>query len=933
MSSGLILRRAACVLLGLPVLLLVVVAGRLAWGPIALDFLRPSLERALGAADGSYIVRLGSTELAWDGVDREPQLRVHDVRVTGQSGSAVATVQTVVLRFAVRALLRGTIAPAEVELLDPRLVVARHPDGTLDVGIAAAEGEEHQRVDVPAILHRLAGTGPGGTSRSALRALSARGATIEITDQGSGRAWRLAGATLVVRAEGTGLVGSLDGRLLAGGRTMPVRAVTHYRPEREHGTITLRFRGFDPGIVAPVGLNVPLDGTIVGEVDAALRPIVVRGHVRGRAGWLAFPVLATESIGVSGLRCRGRFDARARRLQIERSTLALGVSRIHLAGVVAWDDAGPVTVDTRLSGEQLPLETLERWWPAKLAAPVRRWVAEHVRGGIIRGADLTLQGVIGTADRVAVRPIGGAIAFEDIAVRYDDRFPPVTDVVGTARLDQGVWTLRSKRGRVGAIEVIGASVAIPADADTKPRAQLVLALRGPIAEALGLLDREPFGYARALGIFPADVSGATTAHLAIGVPLGASRRGLRTTLTGSARLTAVGVPRVFGGPSLSDGDIALELDEKRLHASGTARLAGAPISVVWDEDLTAAAGAGRRVTVSGRLDSTNRAALGFDPGPWLEGPLDAEVKLVAAPDGSGSVDLHARLDDATIDPGLPRLKKLPGVAGTADAKLTLVRNVVTRVERFTFQAGPSSMVGSATRAADGAGWGSARLQATVAGHASGARDGRCTLTVQQERTGHSFRLHSDDAGALFDAIVGDDRLDGGRLVLAGTAQTTDGSLVLDATLDAQGAVLQRSPVLARIATLASLGGIRSALEGRGVLFDRVGATLRYREPALMIRDGLASGRSLAVAVDGTVDRRDGTADLHGTAVPSYYGLNTAPGRIPLIGEVVGGTGEAVGVQAFDFTVTGSLADPRVQVSPGSAIAPGVLRDALRKLRR
>jgi hypothetical protein len=46
--------------------------------------------------------------------------------------------------------------------------------------------------------------------------------------------------------------------------------------------------------------------------------------------------------------------------------------------------------------------------------------------------------------------------------------------------------------------------------------------------------------------------------------------------------------------------------------------------------------------------------------------------------------------------------------------------------------------------------------------------------------------------------------------------------------------------------------------------------------------------------------------------------------------MVGGKAEAV--QAIDFTVTGGLADPRVQVKPVSTLAPGVLRDLLQKLR-
>lgn len=925
------LKRAAHILVGVLVLLAVVLGGRLAYGPIALDFLRPSLERALGPADGSFSIHLGSTELAWDRAAREPRLRVRDVRILGRNGVVVATVPALALHLATGALLRGVVAPAEIELLQPRLEIARRSDGTLDLGITDGQRESDRHLDLRRIVDGLAGEAPAGTV-SPLRAFSARGAEIAITDQSSGRAWRLVDADVVLEPDATGLVGSLAGRLLVADSTISVRAITRYRPGRDRGSVAVRFRGLDPGILAgPVGLNMPLDGTIIVVVDSALRAIGVRGHARGGAGRLALPEIAPEPIELSGLRCRARLDPRARHLQLQRLTLALGASRIHIVGGVAWDEHGSATVDTQAHAERMPLETLGRWWPPQLAAPARRWVAEHLRDGIIRTADLALRGTIGgRAGEVAVQPSGGRVAFDGIAVRYDDRFPLMTDVAGTAQLDHAGWTVRATRGRVGAIELIGGSAAIPADADQRSRAQLTVALRGPIAESAALLDREPFGYARALGIVPAEVTGTMTAQLEIGAPLRASRPGPQTTVTGAARLTDLGVPRILGGRALSDGEIVLDIEAGSLRATGTARLAGAPVSLIWTEDTATAAGVTRRVTVTARLDSANRAALGFDLSPWLEGPMDAEAKLVAASDGSGVLDLHARLDDAVIDPGVARLAKAAGIRGSADARVILQQNVVARVERLTLEAGPSTVTGTATRDVDGAGWASARIRATVATDSRGTKSGRCELSVQREQNVHRFALTSEDTGALLEAIAGDDRVRGGRLVLEGTAEPSDGTHVLAGSLDVRSLVVARSPVLARIATLASLSGIRDALGGAGVSFERIGATLRYREPTLSISDGLANGPALAIAVDGTIDRRAATADLRGTVVPEYYGLNTAPARIPVLGDVVAG-GE--GVQAIDFTVTGALADPRVSVEPVSAITPAALRELLRKLRR
>jgi hypothetical protein len=203
------------------------------------------------------------------------------------------------------------------------------------------------------------------------------------------------------------------------------------------------------------------------------------------------------------------------------------------------------------------------------------------------------------------------------------------------------------------------------------------------------------------------------------------------------------------------------------------------------------------------------------------------------------------------------------------------------------------------------------------------------LAVERQQSGHRFRLTSDDAGTLLTSLFGDRHLRGGQLAFDGQAVPPGAHPSVAGTLDVRDAVLVKSPILARVARVASLTGILDTLDRSGVVFDRAQAELRFDHPALSIVDGLASGPGLAFALGGTIDRVAATADLRGTAVPSYYGLNTAPGRIPVLGKVVGNEG----IQAIDFTVTGALADPHVKVAPVSALLPGRLRDVVRRFER
>lgn len=347
------------------------------------------------------------------------------------------------------------------------------------------------------------------------------------------------------------------------------------------------------------------------------------------------------------------------------------------------------------------------------------------------------------------------------------------------------------------------------------------------------------------------------------------------------------------------------------------------MSVTWNEDFTARKGSAREVMVKGRIDSEGRRRLGLDLTPWLDGPVDVEARL-ATSGGNGGVDVEARLDGAKIETGLARLAKAAGAPGHATGRLTLAGSAVTAVERLTVEAGPATVTGTAER--DGSGWERARFQATLAGDAA---PGQCVLTVQRQPRGHDLRLTSDDAGTLLQSLFGERHLRGGRLTIDGRAEPSDAGPTLAGSLDVRDVVLVRSPVFVRFAKLASLSGVLNALDRSGLPFDRVQTAFRYAQPVLTLADGLATGPEIAFAIDGTIDRVAATADLRGTAVPSYYGLNTAPGRIPVIGKVVGDQG----IQGIDFRVTGALADAKVSVSPVSAILPGRLRNVLRPLQR
>ena len=274
--------------------------------------------------------------------------------------------------------------------------------------------------------------------------------------------------------------------------------------------------------------------------------------------------------------------------------------------------------------------------------------------------------------------------------------------------------------------------------------------------------------------------------------------------------------------------------------------------------------------------------------------------------------------------------KPPGAPGRAEARVVLAGGKATVIERFACSAGGASVRGRAALAEDGNALGSLDAAAAVAARDALHPPGHVTLVLRSASAGHEFVLTSDDAGSLFRALGQGADATGGRLAYAGIVDLAGPGMPFDGRLELHDFTLLRSPTLARVATLASLSGITSLLEERGVRFERLDAGIASHGSTVTITDALARGPSVNLLVSGTIDRAELTSSLHGTLVPSYYGINTAAGRVPLLGSLIAGN-ERQGVQAFDFDVSGPLASPRVSVHPLSSLAPGALRDLARRV--
>ena len=195
------------------------------------------------------------------------------------------------------------------------------------------------------------------------------------------------------------------------------------------------------------------------------------------------------------------------------------------------------------------------------------------------------------------------------------------------------------------------------------------------------------------------------------------------------------------------------------------------------------------------------------------------------------------------------------------------------------------------------------------------------IRVWPNETGRQLQIISGDGGAALRASNLYSKVSGGSLEFSALLSSDGSSSIQNGRLVLRDFDVRNEAALADI---DSRGKARKSGPRRdGLSFTRL--TLPFTTDAKFIRigDSLLKGAEMGATAEGLIRKADGAIDITGTIIPAY-GINAALGNIPLFGEILTG-GKGQGIIGLTFALGGSMASPKIQINPLSAIAPGIFR--------
>ncbi len=210
------------------------------------------------------------------------------------------------------------------------------------------------------------------------------------------------------------------------------------------------------------------------------------------------------------------------------------------------------------------------------------------------------------------------------------------------------------------------------------------------------------------------------------------------------------------------------------------------------------------------------------------------------------------------------------------------------------------------------------------GHLEGNKVFKLTVKPADGQT-RALTISAEDAGAALRGFDLYESMAGGALKLNGTFDDSKPSSPLTARLVIDGYRVVEAPALAHLISIMALTGILESLQGDGLSFTTLDAPFVFEGGVLEVSEARASGPSLGFTASGSIYTAADFVNLQGTVVPAYV-INSLLGYIPLLGDLFTGGEKGGGVFAATYRMHGPTEEPKVEVNPLSALAPGFLRE-------
>jgi AsmA-like C-terminal region/Protein of unknown function len=405
----------------------------------------------------------------------------------------------------------------------------------------------------------------------------------------------------------------------------------------------------------------PSEATISGEFRQA-------GEFEGAPSWtfqlkadnavLTADEFKLSPIKLDELSAQGTITPERGRVTLSRFIIRSGSAWIELAGNLA---SAPGSPEVHLTGtfSSMPIDMLKQFWPKFLAADARKWAGNNVSGGHVLGGKVAINLAPGelarakAGEELAPQSVDVDLDLAGMGLTYLENMPPILTGSAKLKVSGTTFAVDIPEGKIGLAS--GQEIAlhdgrffIPDLRETPQRGEITFKADGATTTVLQLLDHEPLGYMRTVGITPEYFGGTAEGSFTLNMPLREDLQFKNVKLRGAARLDQAIASNVFGKINVEGGALDVNVTEQAVEARGEILIKGVPAELSWQRIFDQPEERQPPIRISATLDEAAREKLGLQISHLVRGPLPVTLSLMRDAQGAQAVGMQADLTEAQL---------------------------------------------------------------------------------------------------------------------------------------------------------------------------------------------------------------------------------------------------------------------------------------------
>ncbi len=708
----------------LSLIALLVLLWHLGKGPVRINFLRPYIIQALTNETSSYDLSVGSVNLELAHSVQPVEIIAKDVRFTDKNGNYVVNAPRLSLSFSARALLKGLLAPSSIEVTEPEMHIRAAYGVKPEIGESGEKAAKEinlkklefyfeqfedfmERFNSPEKLYL----------ESFINSIQINDATLTMDEVEMGRQFTFKDLDVSFERGIADIQIRTDSAVMFENRTSGFDMALNYRLLNDEVRYTLNFSDlvitdlYDllvPEKEAVRAVDIPVNGEFSALIDFG-NVLKDKEHfadnlgknikdvsfaIEGGKGKIGFGDSEDFDYNVSSFNLDGRLHGGLDKVKIENAVFdfdgkqaKLSLSAEGFKDYFLKGNQENFKVNFTASLGEVQMDELSLLWPKYLGEKAWAWCKESLYGGAISNGVFSFDfGWDKKAQSFGLLKLSGKADVADANLHYLEGMPVIRNVYGTASFEQDKIGIKVDKGVSEGVILTGGNVLLY-DLNKKDNfISIDMAGNATIADALKLIDHEPLGFTKEMGVNPELVAGDVDINLKLDFELKSNLKPEEIkveVLGGLKQVEYLGMPE---GETFVADALTLKVTEKGFELSGVAKYQDIPLTLALKENFSEKTHKSR-IIADVQINDEVLKKLKVDSeilkAPYFTGQSDVRAIVTFLNNGEIELSVDGSLKDTAMDYAFLGFVKEKGVPCRAKATMIIANDKIKEITDFS----------------------------------------------------------------------------------------------------------------------------------------------------------------------------------------------------------------------------------------------------------